>query len=150
MDFQKKGREYEKQLAKEYGGKTSPGSGNHWAAKSDITAGKFLLEVKHTTTGKYTLKSVDLNNLTKYAIRRGLIPAFQIGYYGKGEVVVLTNADFHHISEAKEVELKLEGKGKSSISLTNEICGKICTINYSNFDLISIPKSLFKELLTEN
>lgn len=139
-DPSQQGRDYEKEVAKDYGGKTTPGSGCHWAAKSDVKTDKYLIEVKYTTTDSYTLHSKDIRNLFSYSFRLNKIPLFQIGFYGGNELVIL---QYNSIELKEKPITKVEAKGKSKVIRKEQITPAELTID--GLKLLILTKSKFKE-----
>lgn len=56
----KRGVAAEKRVAKAVGGKTTPGSGNKWYARGDVTTADLHIQVKTTTRKSYALSLKEL------------------------------------------------------------------------------------------
>jgi hypothetical protein len=79
---QKRSQLQEKRIAADLGGRTQPGSGSFWGAKSDVRKqGQIRCEAKYTAKKKYTLKLADLLKIKDEAIRGGLeTPVMQVEF----------------------------------------------------------------------
>lgn len=143
MDYRKQGRKYEKDEAKDWNGKSSPGSGCHWAAKADIKTDKYLIETKFTTTDKYVLQSSDIVKLFNYAYRANRIPIFQVGFYGGNDFVII---DYNSIDMTFETE-KITTKGKSkTLNKKDLMTNTVKEIVLDGIKLLIMSKARFKQL----
>ena len=85
----------ERRAAKDYGGSTTPGSGNGWIVKADVRTESLLIECKTTTKQSYSLKDEDLRKLWEQALIDGRMPVFEIEFAATGRTcVVLDKEDF--------------------------------------------------------
>lgn len=71
---QEKGRIYEKSLAKKLRVPPQPASGALPFRKEDIEYQNFLIQVKSTSKKQYSLKSKDLKDLVRHAVKIGKDP----------------------------------------------------------------------------
>lgn len=82
-NVKKKSKKQEEKIAKDIGGRTTPGSGALWAFKGDVRNDKYLIEAKFTDSNKYQLKYTTWDKIKREAINDGLrIPVMQIGIRG--------------------------------------------------------------------
>lgn len=149
MNFQKKGREYEKLVAKEYGSKSNPGSGNHWAAKSDIETSRLLIETKFTSKKLYIFKREEFDKLVFYASRKGKTPVFQIGFMGGKELVLLTVDDYVYLTLEHIAAPTITARGSSSYSINKSI-EEITYLQFKDEDqpnIIILPIKEFNKLI---
>ena len=89
---QQKGRRYERQKAKEIGGRTVPLSGAG-CIKEDVESGYELYQTKFTTKASYSLKLAALKELELNATMRGLYPVFALSFNGE-EYVIIRKQDY--------------------------------------------------------
>ena len=89
----KKSQKQEARLAKAYGGKVTPGSGNGWVHKNDVKTPTLSIEAKYTDAKSYSLKLADLLKAEKIALIDGRDTIFTISFSGE-EFVVLREADY--------------------------------------------------------
>ena len=87
----------EKKAAKRMGGKLTPGSGNQWAAKSDVRTKKLLVECKRTDKSTYSLRLDTLRKVELEALRLGLVPVLLVELDGH-EYAVLRGTDYEEWS----------------------------------------------------
>jgi hypothetical protein len=80
----------ERKAARDYGGRTTPGSGNQWFKKGDVSTLNQLIECKTTTKDSYTLKYADLRKIWQEAILEDKCPLFEIYFssYDRAYVVL--------------------------------------------------------------
>lgn len=71
MDIRKRSRLQENRTAKQFRGKTLPGSGCIDNMKGDVRSDNYLIENKYTTSS-YTLKKTTWEKIRKEAIRDGM------------------------------------------------------------------------------
>jgi hypothetical protein len=83
----------ELKAAKDYKGKTTPGSGNQWVKKADVTTDHFLVECKSTLKKSYSLKHDDLKKLYYQSVLDNKVPVFEIDFDGD-QYVILSKSDF--------------------------------------------------------
>jgi Holliday junction resolvase len=81
-------RKQEKRLAKSFGGKTRPGSGNKEFYKGDIKSKIHLIEAKTTEKKQIILKLEWLEKIRTEACRYGRIPALAIEIGGHNYIVI--------------------------------------------------------------
>lgn len=74
---QKKGREFEKRLKKEGGGKRMPGSGAG-VLKHDYEENGWLIEAKSTKHRSFSVKAELMQSIKREAAMRGLLPRLEI------------------------------------------------------------------------
>lgn len=90
----------EKKAAANYGGKTTPGSGNQWYKKGDVHTDEMIIECKTTAKASYSLKSDDLRKLHTQAILENKMPVFEIHFIDRDmTVVVLDYEDFRDLTK---------------------------------------------------
>ena len=83
MHVKKKSKKQEEKIAKDIGGRTTPGSGALWFSKADVRNDKYLIEAKFTDSNKYQLKYTTWDKIKREAINDGLrIPVMQIDIQG--------------------------------------------------------------------
>ena len=83
MKIKKKSKKQEEKIAKDIGGRTTPGSGALWFSKADVRNDKYLIEAKFTDSNKYQLKHKTWFKIKREAINDGLrIPVMQIEIQG--------------------------------------------------------------------
>ena len=82
-NVKKKSKKQEEKIAKDIGGRTTPGSGALWFSKADVRNDKYLIEAKFTDSNKYQLKCKTWYKIKREAINDGLrIPVMQIEIQG--------------------------------------------------------------------
>ena len=89
----KKSQKQEALLAKRYGGKVTPGSGNGWVHKNDVKTPSLSIEAKYTDAKSYSLKLADLLKAEKIALIDDRDSIFTVSFSGE-EFVVLREADY--------------------------------------------------------
>ena len=89
----KKSQKQEARLAKWYGGRVTPGSGNGWVHKNDVKTPSLSIEAKYTDAKSYSLKLADLIKAEKIALIDGRDSIFTISFSGE-EFVILREADY--------------------------------------------------------
>ena len=83
MHIKKRSKKQEEKIAKDIGGRTTPGSGALWFSKADVRNDKYLIEAKFTDSNKYQLKYTTWDKIKREAINDGLrIPVMQIDIQG--------------------------------------------------------------------
>lgn len=93
----KRARTQESRTAKHLGGKLTPGSGNQWHSKGDVSTAEYLVENKDRTESKrYVLKKTDLRTFTLQAFKEGKTPVLQIDF-GEDKYVVLRLEDWKNV-----------------------------------------------------
>jgi len=96
---QKKSLRQEKRTAEAYKGSRNAMSGAGWVRKADVRTEEFMIENKlkmDPDAKSYSIKAVDMRDLTKRARLEGRIPLMQIDLAGH-RYVVLTEDDFLEI-----------------------------------------------------
>lgn len=83
-----KSRNQEARVARDHGGKVTPGSGNRWFAKGDVKAKRFLIECKTTDKNSFRLELAVLRKIQMEAIAEGKDPAVCIDIGGVEYFVV--------------------------------------------------------------
>lgn len=81
----------EKRTADTYGGQVNPRSGAGWRRKADVTTPDFLIENKTKMSPdakSYSVKALDLRDLTKRARLEGRTPLLQFDLGGHRYVVL--------------------------------------------------------------
>jgi len=99
-DVQKKSDAQEKRTAEKYNGSRNIMSGAGWKRKNDVTTERFLIENKtkmDINAKSYSVKAIDLRDLTKNAIASSRIPVLQFDLGGHNYVVLLED-DFLEIA----------------------------------------------------
>jgi hypothetical protein len=93
-DYKKKSHKREVQIAKDIGGKTTPGSGCFWNRKGDAVHEYFLIEDKFTEKARYSLNTDILDKIEKQSNEVLKTPILTIGFEcdnGENFVVVRKN-----------------------------------------------------------
>lgn len=96
---QKKSIAQEKRTAESYGGTRNAMSGAGWMRKADVRTPEFMIENKtkmDPLSKSYSIKAVDLRDLTKRARLEGRTPLLQFDLAGHN-YVVLCEEDFLHM-----------------------------------------------------
>lgn len=94
----------EKRTAKTYGGTVNAMSGAGWMRKADVRTPDFMIENKTKMSidaKSYSVKAVDLRDLTKRARLEGRVPLLQFDLGGH-RYVVLNEDDLLEILGAEE------------------------------------------------
>lgn len=92
--IQKTSKKQEQRSARLYRGSRNPMSGAGWVKKNDVRSEDLLIENKFTDNKKsYTIKSVDLVELTQRAVLEDRIPVLQFDLGGR-HYVILNEDDF--------------------------------------------------------
>lgn len=89
----KKSQKQEARLAKWYGGRVTPGSGNGWVHKNDVKTPTLSIEAKYTDAKSYSLKLDDLLKAEKIALMDGRDIIFTISFSGQ-EFVLVREVDY--------------------------------------------------------
>lgn len=95
-ESQKKSVKQEKRTAESYRGSRNAMSGAGWVRKADVRTEDFMIENKlkmDPEAKSYSLKAIDMRDLTKRALLEGRIPLMQIDLAGH-RYVVLREDDF--------------------------------------------------------
>lgn len=93
---QRKSDAQEKRTAATYGGSRTPMSGAGWKHKADVRTEDFMIENKTRMSidaKSYSVKALDMRDLTKAARLQGRIPLLQFDLGGH-RYVVLNEDDF--------------------------------------------------------
>lgn len=90
-----KSQKQEKKIAESVGGSVTPGSGNKWYAKGDVSSALWLIENKRTDKDSFILKFDTLRRLIVQATLAGKKPMLQLEM-GEHHFVIIT------LDEAKE------------------------------------------------
>jgi len=92
--IQKTSKKQEQRSARLYRGSRNPMSGAGWVKKNDVRSEDLLIENKFTDNKKsYTIKSVDLVELTQRAVLEDRIPVLQFDLGGR-HYIILNEDDF--------------------------------------------------------
>ena len=79
QSVRRKSQKQENRIAKELGGKTTPGSGAQWHSKGDVKAENYLIEAKYTDEAHYPLSLPILTKIEKEALRENFrIPVLYV------------------------------------------------------------------------
>jgi hypothetical protein len=102
------GDAWEKKIAKMFGGRITPGSGNTWTQKLDVRMGRFLVSAKATEAASFTVTDDMIREMNSYRNRPGgvgpeVIPVLMVKTANQ-EVVVMNLIDFSAMSDAETVE----------------------------------------------
>lgn len=103
-DSRKKSLRQENRTAKAYNGSRNAMSGGGWIRKADVRTEDFMIENKlkmDPNAKSYSIKAVDMRDLTKRAVLEGRIPLMQIDLAGH-RYVVLVEDDFLDIIGQEE------------------------------------------------
>ena len=95
----KRSKQQEERTAKAYNGSRNIMSGAGWVRKADVRTEEFMIENKlkmDPNAKSYSVKAVDMRDLTKRARLEGRIPLLQIDLAGH-RYVVLPEDDFLEI-----------------------------------------------------
>ena len=93
-DIHKRSKKQEERTAATYNGSRNAGSGSFWSRKNDVRSDTFLIENKFTDNKKYySIKSSDLVDLNREAIKEDRVPVLQFDLAGR-RYVVLQEDDF--------------------------------------------------------
>lgn len=99
-DYKKKSHKRELKIAKDIGGRATPGSGCFWNKKSDVDQTYFLIEDKFTEKCKYSVKLDILTKLEKQAKDVSKTPILTVGFEcenGANFVIIRIN-DYNHFN----------------------------------------------------
>jgi hypothetical protein len=132
MNNKKISKKREKSLAKDIGGRATPGSGNKWFEKSDAYNSIIRFEDKFTKKGRYSIHLSELKKIEKEAILTNKIPILRFGFHHLNQNYVIINND-HFFDTGVERDIKgIDIKGKSitidSIELNNLYLQSKCII----------------------
>jgi len=84
---------HERQLARQVGGRTQPGSGSSWRARGDVKNDELLIEHKYTGRANYLFDVRQWIKHVERAREQGRVPAMVIDFDEyKVSIVVTTNA----------------------------------------------------------
>lgn len=103
-ESQKKSIKQEKRTAESYKGSRNAMSGAGWVRKADVRTEDFMIENKlkmDPNAKSYSIKAVDMRDLTKRARLEGRIPLLQIDLAGH-RYVVLAEDDFLEMIDAED------------------------------------------------
>lgn len=78
FDPKKKSKKQEKRIAREVGGKQTPGSGSRWNAKGDVKTSSLLIEAKTTTHRSFSVTSTILDKISEEAVLCGRTPVLSV------------------------------------------------------------------------
>ena len=124
-NVKKKSKKQEEKIAKDIGGRTTPGSGALWFSKADVRNDKYLIEAKFTDSNSYQLKYTTWDKIKREAINDGLrIPVMQIDIQGS-QYALLRVDDLEALAYAKG-------------------CDVLCTYEYTVRKSKSIVPHLFE------
>jgi len=99
-DHKRRSKIQEKRTARDFGGITTPGSGNQWHSKADVKTPTELIECKTTTKASFTLKASDLKKIQDQALIEDRVPVFQVDFENDGvKCVVLSIYDYMRLRE---------------------------------------------------
>jgi hypothetical protein len=94
---QRRSRKQERNGAKEFGGKLTPGSGNGWVTKNDMTTRYHSFEYKTTHSRSYSLRLDVLQTVERNALLDGREPVLLIDLAGH-EYAVITKDHFRELT----------------------------------------------------
>jgi len=86
---QKQSRKHEVRLAKKVDGKRTAASGAFWNRKGDVRSSLYLIEHKFTGKKSFTLKSAELEKISKEAILDNRVPLFGVHLNGHNYLLLL-------------------------------------------------------------
>jgi len=97
----------EKKTANDFGGLTTPGSGNQWHSKGDVKTTEYLIECKTTTKDSYSLTSKVWSKIYTEALLESKEPLMEIQFIDRGiELIVMDKNDFlAHIAPELQGEI---------------------------------------------
>lgn len=85
----------EAKTARDFGGLTTPGSGNQWHSKGDVKSDQFLIECKTTSKDSYGLKAAIWSKIATEALLEDRTPLMDIEFIDRGvSVIVIDKSDF--------------------------------------------------------
>lgn len=96
---QRASRRQENRLALLMQGVVTPGSGNQWFAKGDVSTEHELIEAKITAFDSFTLKLKELRKIRGEAVMEGKRPVFFITFASSthADYVVLEDSDYQEL-----------------------------------------------------
>jgi hypothetical protein len=88
----------EKRAAKDYKGKTTPGSGNQWHSKGDVRSADYLIECKTTSKASYSLRADTMSKIMDEALLENRTPIMEVEFGEHGiTCVIMDKNDFLEI-----------------------------------------------------
>jgi len=105
MNNKKISRKREQILAKDIGGRATPGSGNKWFEKSDAYNSIIRFEDKFTKKDKYSIQLAELKKIEKEALLTNKIPILRFGFHHLNQNYVVINTD-HFFDTGIERDIK--------------------------------------------
>lgn len=81
-------RSQERRVARDLGGRVTPGSGNQWHAKNDVRAPGWSVECKTTEKESYRLKAADLRAAEREALLNNRDMCFVVEIQGASWAVI--------------------------------------------------------------
>ena len=90
-------------IAKELGGRVTPGSGNLWFQKSDVYTDSFRIEDKFTFKDNYRISYDILRKIEKEANQTKKIPLLHFGFFKtKDNYIVVKTTDCNSVFEVQK------------------------------------------------
>ena len=113
-DNKRRSKIQERRTAQDFGGLTTPGSGNQWHSKGDVKTPNYLIECKTTSKDSYSLKSATWSKIATEALLEGKDPLMEIEFIDRGvSLVVMDKNDFlahmrdYHSQLSQELQQEL-------------------------------------------
>jgi hypothetical protein len=100
---QRRSRRQERDGAREFGGRVTPGSGNGWVAKNDVITPKYSIEYKTTTSESFILRLAALRTAERHALLDGREMIFMVDLAGR-EYAVVTKDFMMELAAAWEMQ----------------------------------------------
>jgi hypothetical protein len=95
---QQDGIDFEKRFADLIGGQLTPGSGNQWYAKLDVSSRGILFSLKHTGKNFFRITKDVLREAIVAANQEGCIPAWALDIAGE-DFILMRGHDFRMLME---------------------------------------------------
>lgn len=95
---QQDGINFEKRFAGLIGGQLTPGSGNQWYAKLDVSRRGILFSLKHTGKASFRITKEILREAIVAASKEGAIPAWAFDIAGE-DFILMRGNDFRMLME---------------------------------------------------
>lgn len=113
-DFKKHSKKRELRIAKEIGGKTSPGSGCFWFKKGDVSNSYLFVEDKFTIDQNYRIDLKVINKTRQQANKECKIPVLSFGFELPNKKVSYACIESCYVVDSLgEGPLNLEARGSS-------------------------------------
>ena len=115
-NYKKRSQKREKKIAKDIGGRTTPGSGSLWYQKSDAYSEHLRIEDKFTDADSFRIQYSILNKIEKEAFTTDKIPVLSLGFtQSKENYAIIRKLDC-----IKVYDLPVFSTGNKSYLLKND------------------------------